>query len=606
MQSNAVLGEMRISLFELLQREADKDIGHHWLSKIITERYAPKASFLPGDHLLYTPKVHALIGYLNINVHYRECTFRLFRPPLKLRDREEKEFSRETLKCNVDRLRTLIALTWDLEEWYLDLMAWKDLKTSLCCLALFVSCCIGIPSEYAPAYFLFGGTIYLLNRYWHRVDGRYLKSWIEMEDLEERKAWHDFPHRSIGNLSVAVLEADMGIESSGTTTPLEVAQQVHPTVRIEVFYLPKDTEAFSSDSSFLEYVASGPKNSYYVGQTHEVRYGAKPTWRDVSNIVSHLHGPLESSSPASTSLMDRDAVLSNVAFSWPHVPCSCSCIQCLLHSQQIEATTQPPQEQPLIDHDKAPLVGVDHHALRYPILQPSRQINEFKQTLLPWKSLPGNIAFHVVVSRPMYGSVGSGALQKTNVVARFSYPLAKLVASLRTNEETLWLTNEDDDNITSENNTPIRLRVRMQLDAFAREGQPTREDRCFSVTLADWLKHPKAPLSGSIVHAYRKVVEGSRTLRSVQNDLGRFCGAVESWRSLMNWTHPWKTAVMCCGLTLLGVLCYFIPARYLLLVLGLSEFATAFRTWTPPSNRFKNIMWNFLASVPCNEDILQV
>jgi len=67
------------------------------------------------------------------------------------------------------------------------------------------------------------------------------------------------------------------------------------------------------------------------------------------------------------------------------------------------------------------------------------------------------------------------------------------------------------------------------------------------------------------------------TGKTVQNALGRVIDQLESVKNALNWTHPWKTRHIFNLLVQITFAAALLPARYIMLVVGVTEFT--FKFW---------------------------
>ena len=110
-------------------------------------------------------------------------------------------------------------------------------------------------------------------------------------------------------------------------------------------------------------------------------------------------------------------------------------------------------------------------------------------------------------------------------------------------------------------------------------------------------------LGGQLFDTYWKVKD---TMRSIQNDMGRACATVACVENLLNWTHPWKTAVFLGATLLLALVFGSIPGRWLVLLAGLTEFGAVFVEDSPPSHHVRNVVWNLVCSLPTDQELIDV
>lgn len=97
------------------------------------------------------------------------------------------------------------------------------------------------------------------------------------------------------------------------------------------------------------------------------------------------------------------------------------------------------------------------------------------------------------------------------------------------------------------------------------------------------------------------------TAAFVQNGLGFVLDAIESYKNLLNWTHPKKTAMVYAVAIAVWLAFVILPGRIIILTIGLFEFLKKFifGVMPPPDPNVKNgfILDNLVASIPNDEDL---
>lgn len=304
LKTNVVCGQLQIPLMEVLQRKADHKIKELSCRNYMHEYY----SISHGDYTLHQPKSSDVSGYCNLEVTFSEDMHSVLNSLSAIPSREEKEFSVEATKANIVRWERMLYVLFQLEVWYFYIISWKNVPFSGACCGLFIITCLRFNADYAPALIFYSMSLYLLLKLLRRLDGRYYQDWVELPDMEELKETRDIPYRGVGQLKIAPIMVEMDMKPNSSSR--------NGMVFIEVLYEPKD---FPIKGRLLNFVESG-KSQYFIGRSHNIRRAKRPTWRDLSNIVSHVYGP--------TSPEADDSVLSNVYVSWPHRVSSCECSQC--------------------------------------------------------------------------------------------------------------------------------------------------------------------------------------------------------------------------------------------------------------------------------------
>lgn len=115
---------------------------------------------------------------------------------------------------------------------------------------------------------------------------------------------------------------------------------------------------------------------------------------------------------------------------------------------------------------------------------------------------------------------------------------------------------------------PTSLCIRIELE-IPKANSNSMINRAYANALKGLLRGNKGGIAYSLLDKYRKVRD---TPRFVQNELGKVCEKIEALQNLMNWTHPWKSGYVLLLFVALSLLFSVIPARYILLIGGLSEF----------------------------------
>ncbi|OQS00822.1 hypothetical protein ACHHYP_02408 [Achlya hypogyna] len=583
LNTNAVIGEMRILLFELLQADADRVIdATPWLEPV--KRLA--TSMRPPDpHVaLYASRKAALaaetyalhhgakerersVGHVHMRLRYVEekAKLLLYVPKQKvlLQGREEKEFALETLKLNIDRLNHVVQSIQWLEQEYLALIGWNEPLTSGVVLLFFCAACLRLDAEYFPAVFFFLLQGYMLHTLVGRLSGQYVQSWVAHDDPDvvERSRLY----RPIATLCVAVVEA-----AFGPVFLAEKARKENMYTYVKVVYRPNDAD--QEDTTGL--VASGT-TACFVGRTHIVRTCARPIWRSVASIVSHISSTTPTNQKA---LFKKEHVFRNVHASWPHRVATCSCQPCASGSKG----------------------GVDHHTLVYPLLQAAKTFDNGRQLLVPWSAFPGTVVLEVY-------NYSEDQPQIETFVGCVIVPIASLTAVDETTV-TLPMRTPTDEPLEE---CSLTVRLQLRLPATTPTDCPrssivgTPGERKMSQFVLDAL-HEKDKASSSLGSAlFGAFYKAKDTTKTVQNAIGRLCATVVCTQNLFNWTHPWKTAAVFLVCTAGAVLFSIVPARYLILISGLLEFAAGLRKDRPPSNTVRNILWNFISSMPTDSDLMQ-
>lgn len=685
--SDTCIGEMAITLFQLLQHDADRfvrsnpvlnklraplrrlsfvdDVPHATDDSIISsEELSSELSEHERDRYdLTAPAANAKgsgaekkkIGFALLTVEYVEAKEDLLRLRLNeddiLLELEQKEVTVESLRNTVDRFSRVIRTFQWVDMEYADIIMWKDKKKSAICLAIFVLCCVFVNLEYVGAYIMFGVLLYMLYQLHLRLEGTFVKHWIGFVDYETEQVDQLKVYRPLAELRVAVHDATLSAKTDEllvkTQSEVKELASAKLSYYVRIKYLPNDRKR-SEVGGGTRFIPSGYDETI-VAWTHAVDKSRHPVWRNVAALENATSHPTASTfAPQFISKQRKEFPLRNVNISWRHNPSTCDCARCAAVAQKSpvrasEDATGSPRSSALSD-----ACGIDHHAFYFRIPQACRKNFAGRDDLASWRLFPGILQFELCISLNGEAKetpdlvVASGSIPlkevdtRANANQEISLPLsASLPGSpsrsgnnsptASSNSSKVVATNESEDD---------RLRVRVDFQVpSTRAGDPrprrgsaedsgsisstipllqrrkplnvSRAERTVSELVCESLveKESTAVIGAHFLDAFWKIKD---TLRNVQNEISTVCGKVACVENLLNWTHPWKTGTAFVVVFVAMVVFSFIPGRWLVLAFGLSEFGAGFIEDLPPSNHARNIFWNFLSSVPTDQDLLDV
>lgn len=680
--SDTCIGEMSITLFQLMQREADRFVrSDPILNKLReplrrlsllddlkdTDKNNAEQDELLNVHdrdryVLYAPAANGKsnekkkIGFALLNVEYAERKEDLLRirvnEDVLLLERELKDITVDTLRNTVDRFSRVIRIFQWADMEYDNIISWKDKKKSAVCLVCFVLCCVFVNLEYVGAYIMFGILVYMLYQLHLRLEGSFIKRWIGYMDYDAEQIDHLKLHRPLAELRVAVHEANLSektdellLKSQSVLKDL-VSAKLSFYVRIK--YLPNDKKR-SEIGGNTSFIPSGYEETI-VAWTHPVEKSQRPVWRNASVFDSTTAHPTASTFASQFVAKQRkECPFRNFNISWRHNPSACECKRCIAYRESPSMTSENVVETS--EHASLPhnACGIDHHAFYFPVPQACRKNFTGRDDLAPWRLFPGILQFELCISLngeakespDLIVSSGSIALKDVRTQASSNeeilIPLSTLPSTLTESDGVLVVDNEESSasvrpSIPSKEASEgdlLRVRVEFQVPSRTANSQPkqasldeniataipllqsrklktaSRAERSISELVCESLieKETTAVIGGHFLDAFWKIKD---TLRSVQNEIGTACGTVACVENLLNWTHPWKTATAFFVVSIGMIVFSFIPGRWLILVFGISEFGAGFIEDLPPSNHARNILWNFLSSVPTDQDLIDV
>ncbi|RHY23877.1 hypothetical protein DYB25_000880 [Aphanomyces astaci] len=538
--TNVAVGSMTLLLFELLQMDADDVVRSCVTWCPLLESFHASSQFnCPKTSFPLKLKAN-VVGHARLTLHYAEAKQKLLlyvpKQRMVLQGREEKDFSVETLKTNIDRLARVLRLAPWLEQQYLAIITWKRPVHSGAVLILFAAACLFVDAEHMPVFGFVLAIAYMLHTLWQRVTGAYVLQWAAYDNdvMEGTRLF-----RPVATLLAAVVDAEL--------PPTDSASSSAPYVFVRVVYIPNDSD---QDDSGL--ISSGG-DEYLVGRTHAVRHTARPTWRDGSNVVSHLAPPglFRPNAPPK-----KEHVFRNAHVSWP------------LAQQQ--RNCKP---------------ATDYHTLVYPLLQAAKHFDNGRELLVPWTAFPGLLRFDVV-------ETNDAGVCDTVVGSTTPLPLVRFIQG---DEATLTLplvlchSNSTNSSLSTPSSTSLTVRLKVQLPDpnptphKQPDGAARPADKKWSTYVRDALaeKDAKAATLGTTLFgAFWKAKD---TTTMVQNAVGRVCATVVCTQNLFNWTHPWKTATVFAACVGGAILFSIVQAR----------------------NTARNVLWNFISSLPTDTDLIQ-
>lgn len=717
--SDTCIGEMAITLFQLLQRDADRFVAtdpvlrklREPLRRLVLSREdqlhavdCSSASALSDTHdsaaqdalarsgrdcdryVLYAPasggseKPKKPIGYALLHAEYVEAKRDLLRVRLDDDDlllaRELKDVTVESLRNTVDRFSRVVRTFQWLDMAYDNVISWKDKRTSAICLVVFVLACVGVDLEYAGAYVLCGVLVYMLYQLHLRLEGAFVQRWVGYMDYDTEQIDQLKLHRPLAALRVAVHDAVLTsatdallLQSQSALKDAAAAAKLSLYVRIK--YLPNDQKRRSDTQS--SGLLAGPRfipsgyDETIVAWTHAVEKSRRPVWRHASanesstSSSSAAHSTATTFAPQFVSKQRKEFPFRNLNISWRHCLASCACARCVAARAAASSRSRTVSYDSSSDTEPAASTatatehyasgGIDHHAFYFPVPQAVRKNFTNRDDLAPWRVFPGVLQFELCLSM-------SGDAKETPdaVVATGSIPLKDVRArASATQEVVVPLTMTPSGALerasgasASSASDQLRVRVEFQVPSSSssssslstpspstRQSEHTagsrrlstdesaplpastsvrlsrkphkasRAERSVSELVCESLvaKETTAVLGGHFLDAFWKIKD---TLRNVQHSISTACGTVACVENLLNWTHPWKTATAFVAVSVGAVVFALIPGRWLLLAFGLSEFAAGFIEDLPPSNHARNIVSNFLSSLPTDQDLIDV
>ncbi|KAF4317718.1 hypothetical protein BBO99_00007614 [Phytophthora kernoviae] len=201
--SDQCIARLDVTLFQLLQREAD--------------RFVHKEHYKLSSPQVSKPQPDEKFGFVLIDLEYVEHKEDLLRIRLQndfsLLEREEKEFSVESLRITFDRLNRALKIFQGIDAQYASVISWKNKKKSAVCFVAFVYACVFADFEYALSYVFGGILVYMLYRLHLRVEGSFVARWIGYEDYELEQEEQQQLYRPLANLHIAVHEALLSTET---------------------------------------------------------------------------------------------------------------------------------------------------------------------------------------------------------------------------------------------------------------------------------------------------------------------------------------------------------------------------------------------------------
>ncbi|KAL3656412.1 hypothetical protein V7S43_018715 [Phytophthora oleae] len=649
--SDQCIAQLSVSLFQLLQREADRFIRTNQLLKslrdplrhvslnneanqaAINDSWAALPILDEKDHHTLSPPVGSKLqpgeklGFVLIDLEYVEHKEDLLRVRVdndsSLLEREDKEFSVESLRITIERFGRAAKLFQGIDAEYASVISWKNKKKSAVVFISFVYGCVFADLEYALSYIFGGVLVYMLYRLHLRLEGAFVARWIGYEEYEREQEEAQKLYRPLADLRVAVHEAHLSNETDSLLIESQSRMKDVSSSKlgfyVRIKYRPNDKQSAPGD---MVLIPSGYEETT-VAWTNVVGKSRKPIWRKTS---------LSDAGAISAARLRKTLPFRNFNESWRHDSRTCSCDQCSAYQRSLREETQ--------SSAAAPTCGVDHHAYYFPIPQASRKNFSGRDDLVPWSSFPGLLQFDLCVSL-------SGEAKETPdlIAATATLPLRSLLERGGNGELLLPFSAFSTSNEADDPSDPVSqslekpegdyLLVRVELRApeertmsssdkllqneacdtqEVRAAQPvvarkkrlvSHVDRNFSEFVCESMveKEKSKIIGANLFDAFWKVKD---TIRQLQNEIGRACGALACADNLLNWTHPWKTATAFVVVAMMALIFSVVRGRWAILVFGLTEFGAVFVDDAPTSKRVRKILWNYLSSLPTDQDLIEL
>lgn len=587
-------------------------------------------------------------GYALINLEYVESKAELLRsrhleeftPPTAA----DREFSVESLRVTFDRLnRAIMTFRWFDAE-YARIISWKNKKKSAVVLVVFIYTCVFIDLEYALAYVMLGVLAYMVYQLHLRLEGAFPMRWIDYSkyDLEQEDKLKLY--RPLAKLHFAIHEARISEATDHwlMESPLlkdVAASKLGYYVRIKFIPNDKKRSKLGGDTVFIP----SEFDDATVAITSVAEKSRAPAWRKTS-LLSGLSSVV--------SKQRKNFSLRNFHESWQHDSATCYCGQCDIYRANQESKTRSlSSDLPgASDGDTVATCGVDLHAFYFPIPQACRKNFAGIEDVVPWKLYPGVLKFDLCVATNGEAKESSDAVVGTGYLAMRT--LLKSDQNGGGGKERLVPLStppiphtEVDDQATGQNFSPSttasalrlldepgsdRLLVRVKLDVPSSRSRESRKpsamaesnsvsqllvkktattsraERSLSELVMEQFtveKEKSTVIGGHLLDTFWKVKD---TVKKLQIEIESACGIIASTENLLNWTHPWKTAAAFAGVSFAALLFFIVPGRWIVMLFGLTEFGAVFLEDLPPSNRLRKILWNFITSLPTDQDLIDV
>ncbi|KAE9019529.1 hypothetical protein PR003_g14294 [Phytophthora rubi] len=649
--SDQCIAQLNVSLFQLLQREADKFIRTNPVLKslrdplrhlslnnetnqaAINDWWAALPILSDYDHYKLSPPLGSKLqpgeklGFVLIDLDYVEHKNDLLRVRVdndsSLLEREDKEFSVESLRITIERFGRAVKIFQGIDAEYASVISWKNRKKSAVCFIIFVYGCVFANLEYALSYIFGGILVYMLYRLHIRLEGAFVARWIGYEEYEREQEEQQKLYRPLADLHVAVHEARLSNETDSllieSQSRLKDVSSSKLGFYVRIKYRPNDKESEAGD---LVLNPSGYDETT-VAWTSVVGKSKKPNWRKTS---------LSSAGAMPSAKLRKALPFRNFSVSWRHDPRTCTCDQCAAYQRGLKGE----------DEAKPTLCcGVDHHAYYFPIPQASRKNFSGRDDLVPWSSFPGLLQFDLCISLTGEAKETPDLIAATATIplrsllkrddnsgemflplSSFStasaandsaYPLSKsedtkdgdyLVVSVELRVPERSNMSSNDKLLQSETYETQELRS-AHVATTRKKGPVSHVERNFSEFVCESMveKEKSKIIGANLLDAFWKVKD---TIRQLQNEIGRACGALACAENLLNWTHPWKTATAFVAIGMMTLVFSVVRGRWAILVFGVTEFGAAFVDDAPASKRVRKILWNYLSSLPTDQDLIEL
>ncbi|GMF39571.1 unnamed protein product [Phytophthora fragariaefolia] len=648
--SDQSIAQLNVSLFQLLQREADKfirtnpmlislrdplrylSLNNETNQAAINDSWAGVPILSDKDHYKLSPPTGSKLppgeklGYVMIDLDYVERKEDLLRVRLDndsfLLEREDREFSVESLRITIERFGRAVKIFQGIDAEYASVISWKNKKKSAVCFIVFVYGCVFADLEYALSYIFAGILVYMLYRLHIRLEGAFVARWIGYEEYELEQEEQQKLYRPLADLHVAVHEARLSNETDSLLVESQTRMKDISSTKlgfyVRIKYRPNDKESEAGD---LVLNPSGYDDTT-VAWTSVVGKSKKPTWRKTS---------LSTASTMPAAKLRKVLPFRNFNVSWRHDPRTCTCDQCAAYQRSLTE----------VKETMTTSCGIDHHAYYFPIPQASRKNFSGRDDLVPWSSFPGLLQFDLCISlsgeaKETPDLIAATAtlplrslLKRDDNSGEMLLPLSSFSAPDAANDRTVPLsTNAEtkggdyllvrvdfrvpEGNGMSSNEKLLQTEVYesqelcpAQLTMSRKKRPVSHVERTFSEFVCESMveKEKSKIIGANLLDAFWKVKD---TIRQLQNDIGRACGALACAENLLNWTHPWKTATAFVVVAMMALIFSVVRGRWAILVFGITEFGAAFIDDAPASKRVKKILWNYLSSLPTDQDLIEL
>ena len=585
--------------------------GSEWRTLYVAESSAgPRARSRTNSVLLQSLGSQSSelrrVGAIRVALHFHESLARCIdSAPLLLNNEppeNDAQFSLAVVRSHIERIENLVAGVEELRSAWQDLLAWQTPVQSATTMAVLLLLCLRFNAEYWPLLLLAIPCVWLIITLRRRALGHFQEGWVEMR------------HYSATRRPIALLRAVVA-SCSDLVHPVGGVSCCHPFVVVELVQ---------------NHGTSDHEDVRLVAQTDTAHATFQPVWappacdRAATDKAQKLLGVGEHALPDTPASGGRALLATlgeKLAMSLrprENLRLGRRALAKLVSRRKSDALSSVVEKWVHADG------SVDYSAFRFPLLQEEEACSPHE--LIPWEDSRAELRFYCYSEEYSARHGFSDALLG---VAKL--PLREIVAEKEADltlqmesPEALGITgagyryfgrcahNGEPELCGAGGMVPTQARSRCSGTMQVRVGfDSAHSDLAEEEALRQILEAEDTSKRSAIASFWAKLKSTRHSALVAQQTLGSLADTWERWVHLFDWSHHRKTGFLLAAVLAMMLLCWLVPARFLMGAAVVNVFTKAWRRKgqhesgaAAPSLRRR--LQTLLSTIPTTQDLVDV